>query len=157
VLNDTAPGFQPFGFAGGLYDLDTGLMRFGARDYDPVTGRWTAKDPIGWAGHSSNFYVYTNNDSINKFDSSGLEDDDVNLACPALFLLQFVPGVGWVLRTADCYSCITNPDFFSCFGCVVGVNFNPCALDPGFPESGPPPERPEPCTAANNYCQCVPE
>ena len=46
VLVDTNPGFQPFGFAGGLYDQDTKLTRFGARDYDPVTGRWTAKDPI---------------------------------------------------------------------------------------------------------------
>ena len=35
VLADTAPGFQPFGFAGGLYDHDTGLVRFGARDYQP--------------------------------------------------------------------------------------------------------------------------
>jgi len=41
---DTNPGFQPFGFAGGLHDRDTGLVRFGARDYDPETGRWTAKD-----------------------------------------------------------------------------------------------------------------
>jgi len=45
VLLDTNPGFQPFGYAGGLYDLHTGLVRFGARDYDPETGRWTAKDP----------------------------------------------------------------------------------------------------------------
>ncbi len=39
VINDTNLGFQPFGFAGGLYDRDTGLVRFGARDYDPETGR----------------------------------------------------------------------------------------------------------------------
>ena len=50
VLADTNPGFQPFGFAGGLYDRGTGLVRFGARDYDAETGRWTAKDPIGFAG-----------------------------------------------------------------------------------------------------------
>ena len=31
--------FLPFGFAGGLYDADTGLVRFGARDYDPQVGR----------------------------------------------------------------------------------------------------------------------
>ena len=37
VLTDTNPGFQPFGFAGGLYDPDTGLVRFGARDYDART------------------------------------------------------------------------------------------------------------------------
>ena len=39
VVTDTAPGFQPFGFAGGLYDRDTGLVRFGVRDYDPRRGR----------------------------------------------------------------------------------------------------------------------
>jgi RHS repeat-associated protein len=35
----------PFGFAGGLYDPDTQLVRFAARDYDASVGRWTAKDP----------------------------------------------------------------------------------------------------------------
>src|SRR5690606_3617584 len=48
----------PFGFAGGLFDADTGLTRFGARDYDPVVGRWTAKDPIRWEGEQGNLYVY---------------------------------------------------------------------------------------------------
>ena len=43
VLTDTAPGFQPFGFAGGLYDPDTKLVRFEARDYDASVGRWTAR------------------------------------------------------------------------------------------------------------------
>jgi len=38
-LFKTSTGFQPFGFAGGLYDRDTNLVRFGARDYDPETGR----------------------------------------------------------------------------------------------------------------------
>lgn len=57
VVLDSNPGFQPFGFAGGLYDRDTGLVRFGARDYDPETGRWTAKDPIGFAGGDTNLYA----------------------------------------------------------------------------------------------------
>jgi RHS repeat-associated protein len=43
-------GFQPFGFAGGLWDRDTGLIRFGARDYDPTTGRWTSKDASRFGG-----------------------------------------------------------------------------------------------------------
>ena len=41
VLEDTNLGFQPFGYAGGQYDTATALVRFGARDYDPHTGRWT--------------------------------------------------------------------------------------------------------------------
>ena len=36
----------PFGFAGGLYDRDTRLVHFGAREYDPDVGRWLSKDPI---------------------------------------------------------------------------------------------------------------
>ena len=50
VRADTDPGWQPFGFAGGLYDRDTELVRFGARDYDPSVGRWTNKDPITFEG-----------------------------------------------------------------------------------------------------------
>jgi RHS repeat-associated protein len=36
-----AADFVPFGFAGGLFDPETGLTRFGARDYEATTGRWT--------------------------------------------------------------------------------------------------------------------
>jgi RHS repeat-associated protein len=72
VLVDTNPGFQPFGFAGGLYDPDTGLVRFGARDYDAETGRWTSKDPIGFGGGDTNFYGYVLSDPVNLVDPSGL-------------------------------------------------------------------------------------
>jgi RHS repeat-associated protein len=71
VLIDTNPGFQPFGFAGGLYDAQTGLLRFGARDYDPQTGRWTVKDPILFQGGDPNLYGYVVNDPINFVDPSG--------------------------------------------------------------------------------------
>jgi RHS repeat-associated protein len=71
IILDTNPGFQPFGFAGGLYDRDTGLVRFGARDYDPETGRWTAKDPIRFAGGDTNLYGYVLNDPINSIDAEG--------------------------------------------------------------------------------------
>ena len=72
VLQDTNPGFQPFGFAGGLYDSDTGLVHFGARDYDPHLGRWTAKDPILFASGDTNLYAYVANDPVNLEDASGL-------------------------------------------------------------------------------------
>ncbi len=48
LSNVAEPGFsQPFGFAGGLYDADTGLVRFGARDYDPETGQYVFQEKIG--------------------------------------------------------------------------------------------------------------
>lgn len=71
VLSDTNPGFLPFGYAGGLYDADTKLVRFGARDYDPETGRWTAKDPIRFDGDGTNLYGYVLNDPINFVDVNG--------------------------------------------------------------------------------------
>lgn len=71
VILNTDPGFQPFGFAGGLYDEDTGLVHFNARDYDPQTGRWRAKDPAGFIG-GPNLYEYVGGDPINRADPSGL-------------------------------------------------------------------------------------
>jgi RHS repeat-associated protein len=72
VTQNTSPGFQPFGFAGGLYDDATKLVRFGARDYEPETGRWTAKDPIGRNGDDSHFYAYVGNAPVNRVDPTGL-------------------------------------------------------------------------------------
>jgi len=71
ITNDTNPGFQPFGFAGGIYDQHTGLTRFGARDYDPLIGRWTAKDPIRFRGGDSNLYGYVLGDPVNLIDPEG--------------------------------------------------------------------------------------
>jgi RHS repeat-associated protein len=60
----------PFGFAGGIYDVDSGLVRFGARDYDPSIGRWLSKDPSLFSG-GVNLYVYSKNDPVNYRDASG--------------------------------------------------------------------------------------
>jgi len=72
ILSDTNPSLKiPFGFAGGLYDADTKLTRFGYRDYDAYTGKWTAKDPIGFAGGDSNLYGYVLGDPVNFIDPTG--------------------------------------------------------------------------------------
>src|SRR5262249_52992911 len=64
----------PFGFAGGVYDPATGLLRFGARDYDPATGRWTAKDPVTFAGDDAILYAYVGSDPVNGIDPFGFEN-----------------------------------------------------------------------------------
>ena len=51
---------------------DTKLTHFGYREYDPYTGKWTAKDPILFAGGDSNLYGYVLNDSVNLVDPEGL-------------------------------------------------------------------------------------
>jgi RHS repeat-associated protein len=72
VTANTSTAFTPFGFAHGIYDEDTGLVSFGARDYDAEVGRWTAKDPIRFGGHQTGFYAYLGDDPINGVDPSGL-------------------------------------------------------------------------------------
>ncbi|MBI4954787.1 MAG: hypothetical protein HY908_22385, partial [Myxococcales bacterium] len=71
LLPGSDVGVVPFGFAGGLFDADTELVRFGVRDYDPAVGRWTAKDPIRFDGGDANLYAYVGNDPIEGPDPSG--------------------------------------------------------------------------------------
>ena len=59
-----------------MYDTDTRLVRFGARDYDAEVGRWTTKDPIGFAGGDTNLYGYVFSDPINFIDPRGLAVGD---------------------------------------------------------------------------------
>jgi len=74
VLSDTNPGAQPFGFAGGLYDADTGLVRFGAREYDAETGRWLSKDPILFDGGNPNLFAYAGSAPAYTSDPDGTRE-----------------------------------------------------------------------------------
>ena len=100
IINDTNPGFTiPFGFAGGLHDIDTGLVRFGARDFDPSIGRWTAKDPIDFAGGDVNLYGYVQNDPVNFVDPEGE-------------FIQFIPIiVPLAITSYFIYKWATSPSF----------------------------------------------
>ncbi len=70
ILSDSNSGFTPFGFAGGMYDIDTKLTRFFYRDYDANSGRWTTKDPNG-QGAGFNVYLYVNNSPVSYIDPTG--------------------------------------------------------------------------------------
>ncbi|MCC6624506.1 MAG: RHS repeat-associated core domain-containing protein [Deltaproteobacteria bacterium] len=84
VIADSAPGFQSLGFAGGLHDETTGLVRFGARDYDPTIGRFLRKDPIRFEGGDPNLYTYVGSDPINVTDPSGLLMPQASIPAPTL-------------------------------------------------------------------------
>jgi len=72
-LTDTNPAFElHIGYAGGLEDTATGMVRFGYRDYDQDAGRWTARDPILYDGGQANLYAYSGNNPVNQRDPTGL-------------------------------------------------------------------------------------
>ena|GEM_PF-5793410 len=99
VLYDSNPGFQPFGFAGGIYDADTKLVRFGARDYDPELGRWTTRDPILFGGGDTNLYAYVGGDPVDVADPRGLSWDTGSWSSAGSYFGTAAVGVGFFLMT----------------------------------------------------------
>lgn len=61
------------GFVGGTNDA-TGLVRLGARDYDPLLGKFLTVDPLQNLGDPLqwNAYIYANNSPVTHSDPSGL-------------------------------------------------------------------------------------
>ena len=104
IVNDTNQLFAvPFAFAGGLYDRDTGLIRFGYRDYDPDVGRWTAKDPILFAGGDTDLYGYCIGNPVSFVDPSGefvflLFSSGCYTASMALADSAIMVGVSWTIQ-----------------------------------------------------------
>jgi len=145
TLNDTtcATGavcalFQPFGFAGGLFDRETGLVRFGTRDYDPSVGRWGQKDPIGFDGGQWNIYAYAGADPINGSDPRGKDLCSLNFGldcaadCLIICLIPDLSVVGGIACNLVCNA--------ACGEVAASVcSHQPHALPP------PPPPPPPSC------------
>ncbi|MCX4674732.1 polymorphic toxin-type HINT domain-containing protein [Streptomyces sp. NBC_01433] len=80
----SARGTQPStwsgdrGFVGGTTDADTELTHLGAREYDPVTGRFISVDPVMdlTDPQQAHGYTYANNNPVAFSDPSGLWLDD---------------------------------------------------------------------------------
>ncbi len=95
VEKDTKPGFQPFGYAGGLYDVDTSLVRFGARDYDAATGVWLSPESLAQSptyvaamaqdGLGVPTYAYALNNPLVYVDVDGLAPKDKLFGLPKKF------------------------------------------------------------------------
>ncbi|MEM7089913.1 MAG: RHS repeat-associated core domain-containing protein [Pseudomonadota bacterium] len=63
---------QRYGYTGREHDPETGLIYYRARHYDPATGQFIQRDPIGFAAGDLNLYAYVWNDPYNWTDPSGL-------------------------------------------------------------------------------------
>ncbi|MEZ4221843.1 MAG: RHS repeat-associated core domain-containing protein [Polyangiaceae bacterium] len=123
--------FVPFGFAGGIHDADTRLVRFGARDYDPQVGRWTAKDPLGFVVREVNAYTYSGGDPVNRIDVVGLNDQEFGN------FVQCVAALA-VCRFTVCLA--PNPVAQgACAACILAAVVGPCAKPFGAPDPAPKP------------------
>jgi len=60
-----------FLYTGHLYHEESGLFLAQYRAYDPGTGRWLSRDPLGFVD-GPNLYAYVGNDPINFWDPWGL-------------------------------------------------------------------------------------
>jgi RHS repeat-associated protein len=79
---------ERFGYRGAFQDVETGLLLFGRRWYDPALGRWLTEDPIladvlaarrdsaSAALDIANLYLYVGNNPLNLVDPSGLSIND---------------------------------------------------------------------------------
>lgn len=79
VLAKSGSTANPFQFAGtlGVQSDATGLLYMRARYYDPVQGRFIAKDPLGFLGRDLNPYTYVHNNPATYNDPKGLFFDIV--------------------------------------------------------------------------------
>ena len=62
---------SPLQYTAREYDAETGIYFYRARYYDPLTGRFSGEDPMGF-GAGVNFYKYVQNNPINLSDPLGL-------------------------------------------------------------------------------------
>jgi RHS repeat-associated protein len=62
---------NPFRFSTKYQDDETDLLYYGYRYYDPSTGRWLSRDPLGEEG-GINLYSFVANSTIHRWDSLGL-------------------------------------------------------------------------------------
>jgi RHS repeat-associated protein len=71
--NGTLAKINPFRFSTKYADDETDLLYYGFRYYNPLTGRWPNRDPMGEVG-GLNAYCFLKNDTRNKIDLLGLTE-----------------------------------------------------------------------------------
>jgi RHS repeat-associated protein len=92
-----AAASNTIGFAGKPFDNATGLSYMGARYYNPILGRFTGIDPVGFTEanlHSHNRYTYANNNPFKFVDPDGRSP----------VAIAFIGAIGISLAAQDAYN-----------------------------------------------------
>jgi RHS repeat-associated protein len=88
--------------------LRPGVANYGYRYYDPATGRWPSRDPIGERG-GANLYGFVGNDSISKSDLLGKRPQFIDNTKPGVAPagstdhVRFLPSV--IATKLSCEGC----------------------------------------------------
>jgi len=112
-------------------DAETGLYYYGYRYYDPVTGRWSSRDPI-WERGGFNLYGFVGNDGVNKLDYLGLMNMETayKIIREAIVTITFPAGLGEALTVAE-----NSASFWNLIKCrKLYMLYNNALLDDDVPE-----------------------
>jgi len=72
IIEQTGTPPSRYGYSTKPIELVTGFLYYGNRFYDPETGRWPSRDPIGERG-GVNLYGFVRNRPIDRIDRLGLD------------------------------------------------------------------------------------
>jgi len=75
-LKKLGTGDAKYTYGGKEYDKENSLLYFNARYMDPTIGRFINVDPVQ---SGMNWYVYANNNPLNRVDPTGLKDKEVKI------------------------------------------------------------------------------
>jgi RHS repeat-associated protein len=101
TLSDSAPSFElPLGYAGGIADPQAEIVHMGLRPYDPASGRFMARDPLGLGGGQANLFAYAGDEPIQHSDSIGMGSTALGL-CDG-----FCVGVKFTITEKGFSSCV---------------------------------------------------
>ena len=103
VIRATGPmaKVNPFMFSTKFYDWESGVYYYGARYYNPSTGRWLSRDPLGEQG-GLNLYMFVHNHPTFAVDGLGLEQTGTVLRNCVKFRVEaevdYMEGLGLKLK-----------------------------------------------------------
>ena len=103
VVGGPSDSGNPYLFTGRRYDSETGWYHYRACYLDPLSGRFTTRDPIGIWGSLRNLgngYTYAGNNPSSLLDPLGLQERPPPITPDQMEDILTVSGIGWGLAAA---------------------------------------------------------
>jgi RHS repeat-associated protein len=102
VTGEAFARVNPFRFSTKYTDEESGFLYYGYRFYNPSTGRWLNRDPVGERG-GLNRYGFVSNNPINRVDPLGLVEASGTVSGPSPWQVgwEWLSGTGEQHREFD--------------------------------------------------------